>query len=62
MQAKVLFASVDVKLKLALVLVVVAGGFDVMLVSGGVRSIVQLKLAGVGSVLFAGSVARTWKV
>jgi hypothetical protein len=38
LQANVLPASVDVKLKLALVLVVVAGGEDVIVVSGGVVS------------------------
>jgi hypothetical protein len=31
-------------------------------VSGGEMSTVQVKLAGVGSVLPAGSVARTWKL
>ena len=30
--------------------------------TGGVVSVVQVKLAGVGSVFPAGSVARTWKV
>jgi len=39
-----------------------ASGPDVMVVSGGVVSTVQVWLAGVGSVLPAGSVARTWKV
>ena len=55
-------ASLDVKAKLALVLLVAAGGLEVMLVSGSVLSITQVKLAGVGSVLLAASVARTSKV
>jgi hypothetical protein len=42
---------VEVKLKLAFVLLVSAGGPAVMVVSGAVVSIVQVKLAGVGSVL-----------
>ena len=54
--------SVAVKLKLALVLLVADGGAAVMLVSGATVSTVQEKLAGVGSVLPAASVARTWKV
>jgi uncharacterized membrane-anchored protein len=62
LQAKVLLASVDVKLKLALVLLVVADGLAVIVVSGAVVSMVQVKLAGVGSVLPAASVAWTWKV
>jgi hypothetical protein len=37
-------------------------GFAVIVVSGGVTSIVQVLLAGVGSVLPSGSVARTWNV
>jgi hypothetical protein len=41
---------VDVKLKLALVLLVSAAGLAVMVVSGAVVSMVQVKLAGVGSV------------
>ena len=61
MHAKVLFASVEVKLKLGLVLVVVAGGFEVIFVSGGVISITQFKLAGVASLLLDWSVARAWK-
>jgi hypothetical protein len=47
LHSKVLFASVDVKLKLALVLFDGFGGFDVIVVSGGTMSIIQLKLAGV---------------
>ena len=62
LHSKVLLASVDVKLKLALVLLSIAGGLAVMLVSGAVVSIVQVKLAGVGSVLPTASIARTWKV
>jgi adenine deaminase len=62
LQAKVLPASVAVKLKLALVLLVVADGLAVIVVSGAVASIVQVKLAGVASTLPAGSMARTWKV
>ena len=37
-------------------------GCAVIVVFGAVVSIVQVKLAGVGSVLPAASVARTWKV
>ena len=55
-------ASVDVKLKLALVLLVAGGGAEAMVVFGAVASIVHVWLAGVGSVLPAGSVARTRKV
>ncbi len=55
-------ASVDVKLKLAEVEFVAAGGADVIVVSGAVRSTVHVWLAGVASVFPAGSVARTWKV
>ena len=54
--------SEDVKVKLALVLLVNAAGFPVIVVTGGVVSIVQEKLAGVESVLPAASVARTWKM
>jgi adenine deaminase len=62
LHSKVLLASVDVKLKLALVLLVVAAGLAVIVVSGAVVSMVQVKLAGVASVLPTASVARTWKV
>ena len=62
LHAKVLPDSVDVKLKLALVLVVDDEGLALIVVSGGVVSMVQEKLAGVESVLPAASVARTWKV
>ena len=51
-----------VKLKLALVLLVRAGGAAVMVVSGAVVSMVQVKLAGVASTLPAESMARPWKV
>ena len=51
-----------VKAKLALELLVTAGGVAVSVVSGAAVSMVQVKLAGVGSVFPAGSVARTWKV
>ena len=55
-------AGFDVKLKLALVLVVDAGGDEVIVVSGGTGAvIVQLKVAGVGSVP-AALTARTWNV
>src|SRR5438067_1853892 len=53
---------VEVNEKDAVVTLVEGGGWRVMLVFGGVRSIVQVKLAGVASVFPAGSVARTWKV
>jgi hypothetical protein len=51
-----------VKLKLAAVEFVGFEGFAVIVVSGGVRSTVHVKTAGVGSVFPAGSVARTWNV
>jgi hypothetical protein len=59
LHAKVLPALVAVKLKLAPELLVGTGGLEVIVVSGAVVSIVQVKLAGVGSVLPAVSVART---
>ena len=62
LQAKVLPASVAVKLKLASELVVIAGGPSVIVVSGAVVSIVQEKPAGVESVLPSVSIAQTWKV
>ncbi len=55
-------ALVAEKLKLALVLFVVAGGFAVIVVSGAVVSMVHVKLAGVASTLPSVSMARTWKV
>jgi hypothetical protein len=61
-QLKVDPVSVEVKAKLALVAVVGSVGFDVMLVSGALVSIVQVRLAGLASVLPAASLARTWKV
>ncbi len=54
--------SLEVKLKLGAVELEGFDGDAVMVVSGAVRSIVQVKLAGVASVLPAVSVARTWKV
>ena len=58
----VLPPSVDVKLNDGEVELVGFGGLAVIVVFGAVRSTVQVKLADVGSVLPAGSVARTWKV
>jgi hypothetical protein len=62
LQANVEPASVDVKLKLGAVELLGLLGLAVIVVSGAVKSIVHVKLAGVGSTLPAGSVARTWKV
>ena len=39
-----------------------SAGPELIVVWGALVSIVQVKVAGVGSVLPAGSVARTWKV
>jgi hypothetical protein len=55
-------ASVDVKLKLGPVTFDGFVGPAVIVVSGAVRSTVQVWLAGVASVFPAGSVARTWNV
>jgi hypothetical protein len=55
-------ASVDVKLKPAAVWFVGFAGPAVMVVFGGVRSIVQLYVAGVGSAFPTASSARTRKV
>ncbi len=55
-------ASTPVKVKSAVVLVVVASGRPVIDVSGGVASSDQEKLAGLASVLPAASLARAWKV
>ena len=55
-------ASVEVKLKLADVLVTVPERPDVIVVSGATVSTVQVRLAGEESVTFEGLVARTWKV
>jgi hypothetical protein len=55
-------ASVEVKENVAPVAVVVAGGFAVIVVLGGVASIVQLWELGVGSTLPEGSTARAWNV
>jgi hypothetical protein len=51
-----------VKLKLAELLFEGLDGLEVIVVSGGVVSTAQVKLAGVGSVLPALSIALTWKV
>jgi hypothetical protein len=58
----VLLASVEVNEKLALVAFVGLTGPSVIVVSGAVASTVHVKLAGVASVLPAGSVARTSNV
>jgi len=55
-------ASVDVKLKLAEVAFVGFAGVAVIVVLGAARSIVHVYVAGVASVLPAGSMARTLKV
>ena len=61
--SKVLPASVEVNSKYALALPDGSGGAEVMMVSGGVSSIiVQVYSAGVRSVLPSGSVALTLKV
>jgi hypothetical protein len=62
LHSKLESASVEVKLKLGAVEFVGLAGPDVIVVSGAVRSIAQVWLAGVASVFPAGSVARTWKV
>jgi hypothetical protein len=61
LHSKVLPASVEVKEKVALGLFVNTGGLEVMVVFGAFVSIVQSKLAGVGSVL-PPAVARTLKL
>ena len=61
LQVKVDPLIVDVKLKLAEVLVTVPEGPAVIVVSGGTTT-VQLWVAGVASTLPAASVACTWKV
>ena len=61
LQANVDPGMVDVKLKLAEVVVTVHEGPAVIVVSGGTTT-VQLWLAGVASTLPAESVACTWKV
>src|SRR2546426_8186346 len=60
--SNVLPASVEVNVNSPTWLLDSAGGFVVIVVSGAVVSMVQVKLAGVGSTLPAGSIARTWKV
>lgn len=62
LHSKVEGVSVDVNTNVADVAGVAAGGFDVMLVSGAVASIVHVYDAGDGSVLVAASIARTWNV
>jgi hypothetical protein len=54
--------SLEEKLKLAPVAFVGSAGLESIVVSGSVRSIVHVYAAGVGSVLFSGSIARTSKV
>ena len=54
-----LAGSVAEKVKLAVVSAVGSAGPDMIVVSGAVRSTVQLKLAGDPSVFPAASVART---
>ena len=49
-------------MKLAAVLFVASGGLLAIDVSGGVVSMVQARVAGVGSTFRAGSIARTLKV
>ena len=61
LQAKVDPVMVDVKLKLAEVVVTAPEGPAVIVVSGGTTT-VQLWLAGVASRLPAASVACTWKI
>ena len=61
LHSKVLPASVEVKEKVAIGLFVNVGGLEVMVVFGAFVSIVQSKLAGVGSVL-PPAVARTLKL
>ena len=62
LQANVLPGSVAVNANVALVLVLVSGGAEVMFVSGAMVSMTQLKLAGEGSMFPAGSRANTRKV
>ena len=60
--SKVEPGSVELKVKVGVVLFDGSAGAESIVVLGAVRSIVQVKLAGVPSVLPAGSVARTSKV
>jgi hypothetical protein len=65
LHSKVELASVELKPKDAVVSVVVSDGFAPITVSGAVVSpglTVQVKLAGLGSLLPAASTARTSKV
>ncbi|HEY8793039.1 MAG TPA: hypothetical protein VIL96_09165, partial [Gaiellaceae bacterium] len=54
--------SVELKVNVGVAFPDGLAGLESIVVSGGVRSIVQVELAGVESVLPAWSVARTWKV
>ncbi|MFL5982826.1 MAG: hypothetical protein ACJ74R_14065, partial [Gaiellaceae bacterium] len=54
--------SLELKVKVGVASLSKAGGAESMVVLGAVRSIVQVWLAGVASVLPAGSVARTSKL
>jgi hypothetical protein len=54
--------SVELKLKSGVVLFEGSGGLESMVVFGAVRSTVQVRVAGLPSVLPAWSVARTSKV
>jgi hypothetical protein len=62
LHSKLLPDSVDVKLNVASVWLLGSDGPDVMLVFGGVVSMVQVRFAGLESVLPASSIARTRKV
>ena len=55
-------ASVEVKLKVAVALLLSVVGLEVIVVSGGEVSTVQLNVAGEGSTLLARSMARTAKL
>jgi len=61
LHSNVLPVTVEVKEKVALVLLVAVAGLEVIIVSG-TGAMVQLKFAGVGSVLPRESVACTWKL
>ena len=61
-QPKVEPVSVALKAKVAVSEVAMPDGPASIVVSGGVVSTVQIRLAGLGSVLPAGSVARTVNV
>jgi hypothetical protein len=61
-QANVETDSDDVKLKVGVASVVSPAGPTVIVVSGGVRSMMMLRVAGVVSAFDARSTARTWNV